>query len=143
MTRINLIPPSELCDQHLLAEWREMTRIPNSILSDKLSYTDIPKKYTIRTADNPLGGKGHVKFFADKLKWLNARYYALIIECGYRGFNVSCFWPVHYDHNFKQLGLWNDYRPTPEAIALNRTRIIERTPKNPRYTEPKIQRYKK
>ncbi|HGJ5874346.1 MAG TPA: pyrimidine dimer DNA glycosylase/endonuclease V [Arsenophonus apicola] len=29
MTRINVIPPNELCDQHLLAEHRELTRIPN------------------------------------------------------------------------------------------------------------------
>jgi deoxyribonuclease V len=27
MTRINLLPPSELADQHLLAEWRELPRI--------------------------------------------------------------------------------------------------------------------
>ena len=31
MTRINLIPPKELCDQHLLAEFRELTRIPNAV----------------------------------------------------------------------------------------------------------------
>lgn len=30
MTRINLVPPEELCDQHLLAEHRELTRIPNA-----------------------------------------------------------------------------------------------------------------
>lgn len=27
MTRINLLPPSELADQYLLAEWRELPRI--------------------------------------------------------------------------------------------------------------------
>jgi len=31
MTRINLVPPQELCDQHLLAEHRELTRIPNAV----------------------------------------------------------------------------------------------------------------
>ncbi|WP_084023089.1 pyrimidine dimer DNA glycosylase/endonuclease V [Xenorhabdus hominickii] len=33
MTRINVILSSELCDQHLLAEHRELTRIPNDISS--------------------------------------------------------------------------------------------------------------
>ena len=27
MTRINLLPPSQLADQHLIAEWRELPRI--------------------------------------------------------------------------------------------------------------------
>jgi len=31
MTRINLIPVSELTDEHLLAEHRELKRIPNLI----------------------------------------------------------------------------------------------------------------
>lgn len=35
MTRINVVPPSELCDQHLLAEFRELTRIPNGVLYGK------------------------------------------------------------------------------------------------------------
>lgn len=37
MTRINLIPPEELCDQHLLAEHRELTRIPNAVARGKFS----------------------------------------------------------------------------------------------------------
>jgi hypothetical protein len=35
MTRINLIPVNELTDQHLLAEHREIKRIPNVILSGR------------------------------------------------------------------------------------------------------------
>ena len=35
MTRINLVPPEELCDQHLLAEHRELTRIPNAVAKGK------------------------------------------------------------------------------------------------------------
>ena len=47
MTRINLVPPEELCDQHLLAEHRELTRIPNAVAKGKyhlkgpVSYTHL------------------------------------------------------------------------------------------------------
>lgn len=37
MTRINLIAPAELCDQHLLAEHRELTRIPNAVAKGNLA----------------------------------------------------------------------------------------------------------
>jgi hypothetical protein len=33
MTRINLIPVEELTDQHLLAEHREIKRIPNAVIN--------------------------------------------------------------------------------------------------------------
>ncbi|OYQ73494.1 hypothetical protein B9T20_07170 [Wohlfahrtiimonas sp. G9077] len=32
MTRINVVDVETLCDQHLLAEHRELTRIPNDIV---------------------------------------------------------------------------------------------------------------
>lgn len=40
MTRINLVDPSELLDQHVLAEFREITRIPRyrSVVVDKSFY---------------------------------------------------------------------------------------------------------
>lgn len=31
MTRINLVPPSELMDQHLFAEFREIKMVPRSL----------------------------------------------------------------------------------------------------------------
>ena len=31
MTRINIIPPSELTDQHLIAEYREIFMVPASL----------------------------------------------------------------------------------------------------------------
>ena len=41
MTRINLVPPAELCDQHLLAEHRELTRIPNAVARGHYSLIEI------------------------------------------------------------------------------------------------------
>ncbi|MDO4706203.1 MAG: hypothetical protein Q4A98_08385 [Comamonadaceae bacterium] len=36
MTRINLIPPAELCDQHLLAERRELTRSNRARIAERM-----------------------------------------------------------------------------------------------------------
>ncbi len=47
MTRINLVPPSELCDQHLLAEYRELTRIPNLVAKGKFSLENQPSDYKL------------------------------------------------------------------------------------------------
>lgn len=124
MTRINLVPVTELCDQHLLAEHRELTRIPNGIVSGKLKpkYKDAPKQYTL--------GPGHVKFFVDKLEWLFNRHWELSVECSKRGFQVQDIWP--YGGGLPA-SCYNNYVPTKEEIELNRARIIERMPTRPRY----------
>lgn len=83
MTRINLIPVEELCDQHLLAEHRELTRIPNGLLAGKLKYNYVDR------SDSFTLGKGHVKFFTDKLDWLFQRYNHIHQECLMREFNVT------------------------------------------------------
>lgn len=54
MTRINLVPPEELCDQHLLAEHRELTRIPNAVAKGKYHLKGQPAEYKL--------GEGHVRF---------------------------------------------------------------------------------
>ena len=129
MTRINVVPVSELTDQHLLAEHRELTRIPNGILSGKLKvhYDDRPSEYTL--------GAGHVKFFTDKLNWLRIRYHDLHIECQKRGFKPEYKWPINVFIHPDAYAAWVDV--TPEALKINRDRIRERWPKNARwYREP-------
>ena len=113
MTRINLVPPSELCDQHLLAEHRELTRIPNAIARGKYSLEGQPSDYKL--------GEGHVRFFFDKMYFLYRRYEDLHLECLRRGFNVSFKFP---DINFyaSDKYLWNGYTPTEQALELNRAR---------------------
>ena len=121
MTRINLVPPSELCDQHLLAEFREITRIPNGILKGTLKsfYPDAPKTYTL--------GAGHVKFFVDKIRFLDSRYRALWYECNFRSFNVTHIWP-------EEVFGFKTYVPSWDDICVNRSRICERMPKRARWT---------
>lgn len=128
MTRINVVPVSELCDQHLLAEHRELTRIPNGLIDGRLKfeYPDRPDEYTL--------GAGHIKFFTDKLRFLYARYQFLDEECVKRGFNVQHIWPPYF-MNKTTLRYWNDYRPDNRALRLNRARIEERMPAKARWTE--------
>ena len=124
MTRINVVPVEQLCDQHLLAEHRELTRIPNNIVNGKAIVKDIPPAYTL--------GTGHVKFFYDKLWWLNERYCDLQIECEHRGFNVKYIWPSEVDRYFPDT--WGDFDVTQQATELNKQRIIERMPAKARWT---------
>ena len=46
MTRINVgIPPAELVNQHLIAEHREIKRIPNCIAKGRYNMDGIPDKF--------------------------------------------------------------------------------------------------
>jgi len=116
MTRINSgIPTKELVDMHLLAEHREIKRIPNCIKSGRYSLDNMPSSFRM--------GTGHVKFFYDKLQYLHNRYLDIYAECVSRGFNVT-----DYSACFDDLPaeLYNDYVPTDTDRMLIRERIALR-----------------
>lgn len=119
MTRINVVPPQELCDQHLLAELRELPRIPNRVkrrieAGQVQPPASAPSCYVL--------GTGHVVFFYDKLKFLRRRYLALLAEAEARGFNVAPRWPeMPYRPE-----VWKDYEPDLAAMTVNRARICDR-----------------
>lgn len=116
MTRINVgIPPEELTDQHLIAEHREIKRIPNVIAKGKYSLDGQPEKFKL--------GTGHVKFFYDKLSYLLKRYKSLYKECKKRGFNVQDY-SAAWDNVPKEL--MGEYTPTDEDRELIKERINER-----------------
>jgi deoxyribonuclease (pyrimidine dimer) len=116
MTRINVsIPPSELNNKHLIAEHREIKRIPNMVSSGKAKIINIPKEFTL--------GTGHVKFFYDKLEYLRKRYEELYEECLYRNFNVT-YYGNAWDNIPKQY--MNDYIPTKKDGDIIRQRINDR-----------------
>ena len=123
MTRINLISPKELCDQHLLAEHRELTRIPNAVAKGKFHLKGQPEEYKL--------GEGHVRFFFNKMAFLKRRYDELHTECKARGFNVQYIWPETLPSSPE---LWLDYQPTDAALEINRQRIQERMPPKARFT---------
>lgn len=113
MTRVNCVNPERLSRQHLLAEHREITRIPNSILSGKLRVEYLPGPYRL--------GTGHVRWFTARLGWLRNRYEQVHTECLRRGYNVSYRWP-------DELSCSGNYVVTRQDVELNMTRLLEREP---------------
>ena len=126
MTRINLVPVEELCNQHLFAEYREMPRmisyLERSLASGKP--LNIPNTFCL--------GTGHVKFFYDKFMFLHLRHITIVDELllnrDYNLTNISsnifqCVPNIYY----------NNWTPTDKDIAISRARIQEKLPKNPRY----------
>lgn len=86
MTRINLVDPAVLTNQHLLAEWRELPRIFTAVrkLLDKgctVDQVNIPPKYKL--------GTGHVRFFYNKLLYLYGRWQKLTFELQKRDYNLD------------------------------------------------------
>lgn len=132
MTRISAsIKPIELCDKMLMAEHREVIRIPNTIKSGKAKvvHSKIPKEFKL--------GTGHVLFFYDKLEYLHNRYRLLYLECIKRGFNVQ-----DYSSCFEDLpkNLYNDWTVTKKVRPILEERINERlkTMKNIKYYSKNI-----
>ncbi len=124
MTRINVVPPEELCDQHLLAEHRELTRIPSAVARAN-------GNVVLSTEHDYILGTGHVRFFYDKLAFLSKRYSQIHAECLGRNFKVTVKWPEQANAHRE---LFGDYNPTPAALELNRARIAIRMPKKPRFS---------
>ena len=127
MTRINIIEPSELTDQHLIAEYREIfmvgSSLQRSLKSKNWNPKDIPIKFTLNT--------GHVKFFYDKGKYLSNRYDMLRTEMKARGMAPDITrvfkkeqWPNE---------LWNDWTPNLEDYKIIRERIEERIKSKPNW----------
>jgi deoxyribonuclease (pyrimidine dimer) len=129
MTRINsAIIPSFLTDQHLIAELRELPRIFTLVKKRKQSGIDIkdaPKSFTL--------GKGHVKFFYDKLSFLQKRHKDLRDEYNSR---YSKEWQYIIDGEYT-----GEYIPTEKEHDLLVCRISERlltSKQQPRFVSKSI-----
>ncbi len=129
MTRINIIPVSELFDQHLIAEYREITMVPaalNRTLKSKngLIKTKIKSRYTLN--------QGHVYFFYDKGKYLFNRYQELVAELKKRNFKIDNKrkFPkeIFVDNN-----LFNDWEPSLEDYQIIRERIKNKINQKPNW----------
>lgn len=124
MTRINVIPVSELTSKHLIAEYRELPRIftlSKNYQKRGLLPTSLPQEYTL--------GKGHVKFFYDKLAWLVNRQVQLINEMKSRGYNPQFTNPEQLiDETINPIWL-KHWVVTDKALYLNQQRITDRLTK--------------
>ena len=129
MTRINLVPITELSDQHLVAEYREIFMVgpslQRSLKSPNWNKTKetLPKEFTLN--------KGHVKFFYNKGKYLYNRYLELIKEMKNRGMNPDPLrkfkreqWPDE---------LFNDWIPSANDLEIIRERIQLRIKQKPNW----------
>lgn len=145
MARINLVSPEELCDQHLLAEYRELPRIVNKLLKAVKAEKKLPTldgKYRL--------GRGHVTFFHNKGCWLLQRFKFLVEEMQRRGFECnyvgrwkgeilplqnSEYFGGQYSSLFykKKRCIGPVWNPSKSEIMLSRVRIARRMPKTPRY----------
>ncbi len=130
MTRINVgVDPSELCDQHLVAEYRELPRLWNFQAKSRP-----PQQFKL--------GSGHVLWCAQYQGMLADRYVALVAEMRARGFSVSYPEPPS--------GKLNGLRPSDKTIQGARPIILKRLAeryktmkKPPRWTMKKPPRTKR
>lgn len=123
MTRINLTLVSELADQHLMAEYRELPRIFGAVrkrVAEGKKFNDIPSDFRL--------GAGHVKFFYDKCGFLFLRQQEIIEELLERGFAIS---NTHVDVADIPLCLMNDFVPSAADIALSQARLDEKIAQRP------------
>ena len=129
MTRINLVPPAELMDQHLFAEFREIKMVPRALARSLASGTvdavlkRVPEKFTLNT--------GHVCFFYNKGAYLRRRYDELREELRLRGVNFNEGSVFDLD-GVMTVEPWNgDYVPDEAAFLIIRTRIAEKIAMRP------------
>jgi len=127
MTRINVIDPAQLTDQHLMAEYRELPMVMGSLRRTVRSkngwqLAKVPLQYTLN--------KGHVYFFTNKKQFLWNRFNILVEELRYRGYNLNpsnrtIDWSV-----FDEVPQIH-WEPTPACIEVNAERIRLRISQKP------------
>jgi deoxyribonuclease (pyrimidine dimer) len=123
MTRINILRPEYLADQHLLAEYRELPRV----FDLALRWLERTGGDTARLPGTYRLGKGHVMFFYDKMDWCVARQRALIEECLRRGFDIA-HTEVPEDLPEDLCSGWN---PTSDDTSINLSRLCAKQAARP------------
>lgn len=138
MTRVNLVDPKYLADQHLFAEYRELKHVPKSLLRSLKTRKwedikkEIPKEFTL--------GKGHVKFFWNKMRYILERFTKCHAELIVRGYNIPETSPDIVEDLFvcRDIDMWLDdimchYDPDDTAIKKSVARINEKIMMKPEW----------
>lgn len=124
MTRINIIPVKKISNKQLMAEYHESIRVFSYVLKSKKIPEDIPSRYCL--------GKGHVKFFFNKIPYLLNRYKEINKELINRGY---CLNNETFLKNLEKgkLALQkypeiqvSNWVPSLEEMVINQARIDER-----------------
>lgn len=129
MTRINLVVPRELMDQHLIAEIKEINQLAGSfrvsLKSKKGIKTELlPKEFTLNT--------GHVKFFYNKGRYLEKRFDELVAEAKSRGYNIVAEFNNEWIKNNRS-DLYQDWQPVEKDVAIVKARISQRLSEKPTF----------
>ena len=109
MVRINLIEPKKLTDQHLVAEYNEILMLFGYVKKHPETY-EIDHDYCL--------GKGHIRFFKDKLLYLKKRHELIKEEMHRRGFQKNKTINLN---NFPK-NLRNDWKPKQEGFKIIKRR---------------------
>ncbi len=112
MVRINLIHPRHLTDQHLIAEYNEILMLLSYV--KRYPSKDRVERFTL--------GKGHMRFFKDKLLYIKKRHDALREEMLARGYRANKV----VDLSIYPKELINDWEPTNDDLAVIKERITEK-----------------
>jgi deoxyribonuclease (pyrimidine dimer) len=128
MTRINSdLDPKTLKRMHLIAELREITMVPAALRRSLKTKSpaevmrSIPKNFTLNT--------GHVKFFYDKLAFLQRRFDRLADEMERLGYSPDRSRKTAFE-NFDPMW-YNDWQSTPADDAVVTERIDLRISQKP------------
>lgn len=126
MTRINIVDPAELMDQHLIAEYREIRLLCANLvrtLQSKSGFvtSKVPIRFTLNS--------GHVYFFYNKGKYLHNRFEDIKREMHFRGFNPQNEFPVDVWPWY----LYGDWQPSESDKDLVRERIALRISQRPNW----------
>lgn len=125
MTRINVTAVSDLADQHLLAEYRELPMVAGSLRRSLKSKNGIKNRQQTYTL-----GAGHVTYFYDKGLFLYKRYQEILKEFKVRGFTADPNREIDFD-TFKNNGLFNDWTPTEKDLKVLIPRLNEKLDMKP------------
>lgn len=126
MVRINLINPRSLADQHLIAEYNEILMLLGYVrkypgINARGIVEGIPKEYCL--------GKGHIKFFKDKLRYLKERHEQIKKEMRKRGFAAKK--TISLSEFEKEL--LNNWKPSAKDKKIIKERLIAKIKKKPEY----------
>jgi deoxyribonuclease (pyrimidine dimer) len=120
MVRINLINPKKLSDQHLIAEYDEILMLLGYVRKYPRA-EGIPENYVL--------GKGHIKFFKDKLLYLKERHEIIKKEMRKRGFKTNKTINLGYFDK----GLINNWNPKNKDFEIIKDRIVLKIENKPNY----------
>jgi deoxyribonuclease (pyrimidine dimer) len=120
MVRVNLVDPKQLSDQHLIAEYDEILMLV-AYIKKHPSLINIPENYKL--------GKGHMKFFKDKIFYLKKRHELLKKEMQKRNFKTT------KTINLAEFKKENkkDWKPTQNNLKIIKKRISEKLKLKPNY----------